>query len=143
VDMNLKNPGASSGCVSKNSGGSTSTDVRWHGDWSKDSTGAQCVNGGGGSGITRWWFDRVDFTGWGIDARIKGGVALQSIRKIDCPGLSYGTAAPVWDAWCPGDVVWHSAPAASTTPGWVCVTAGQFNGTSGAAVFKAMANLAA
>jgi hypothetical protein len=49
----------------------------------------------------------------------------------------YGTAAPTTGSWVRGDIVWNTAPAASGTPGWVCVTAGA-PGT-----WKAMANLAA
>jgi len=51
--------------------------------------------------------------------------------------ISYNTAAPTTGTWAAGDIVYNSAPAAATTPGWVCVTAGS-PGT-----WKAMANLAA
>jgi len=48
-----------------------------------------------------------------------------------------GTAAPTAGTWAVGDIVWNTAPAALTTPGWVCTTAG----TPG--TWKAMAVLSA
>jgi hypothetical protein len=54
--------------------------------------------------------------------------------------VAYAAAAPTdpdmtYEA---GDVVWSTAPAAGGSPGWVCTT----GGVGGAAVWKAMANLA-
>lgn len=40
------------------------------------------------------------------------------------PARTFGTAAPTAGTWRLGDIVWHSAPAAAGTIGWVCVTAG-------------------
>ena len=53
--------------------------------------------------------------------------------------VTFAAASPSTGTWTRGDIVWNSAPAASTTPGWVCVT----SGTAGSAVFRAMAILAA
>jgi hypothetical protein len=38
--------------------------------------------------------------------------------------VSYGTAAPTSGSWSQGDVVYHSAPAASGFLGWVCTASG-------------------
>jgi hypothetical protein len=38
--------------------------------------------------------------------------------------MTFGTAAPGAGTWFVGDVVWHSAPAASGNIGWVCTTGG-------------------
>lgn len=34
------------------------------------------------------------------------------------------TSIPTTGTWAVGDIMWNSAPAASGTMGWVCVTAG-------------------
>jgi hypothetical protein len=51
--------------------------------------------------------------------------------------VAYLGDVPTTGTWRQGDIVWDTNPAAGTTPGWVCVTAG----TPG--TWKAMANLAA
>lgn len=51
--------------------------------------------------------------------------------------IPFQSAAPTTGTWIAGDEVKHSAPAAATTPGWVCVT----GGTPG--TWQAMAALAA
>ncbi|MCX6653631.1 MAG: hypothetical protein NTY03_00770 [Candidatus Bathyarchaeota archaeon] len=38
--------------------------------------------------------------------------------------MAYGTTAPTTGTWAVGDICWRTAPTATTTPGWVCTTAG-------------------
>jgi len=38
--------------------------------------------------------------------------------------VTWGTVAPTTGTWAVGDTCWNTAPTASTTPGWVCTTAG-------------------
>jgi hypothetical protein len=40
------------------------------------------------------------------------------------PTVTYQTTEPTTGTWKVGDVAWNSAPAANTSMGWVCVTAG-------------------
>lgn len=51
--------------------------------------------------------------------------------------ITRSSAAPTTGEWKRGDIVWHTTPSASATPGWICTAAG----TPG--TWKAMANLAA
>lgn len=38
--------------------------------------------------------------------------------------MSAGTTAPASGAWARGDIVWNTTPSASSTAGWICITAG-------------------
>lgn len=59
--------------------------------------------------------------------------------QIGANKISYGTAVPA-SGWCQqGDVVWRTDATANQSPGWICTT----SGVGGAAVWKAMANVAA
>lgn len=69
-------------------------------------------------------------TGAVYSGTVPAGVVLEDMETT-------GTGPPASGTWKVGAKVWNSAPAASTTPGWVCVTAG----TPG--TWKAMPNLAA
>jgi putative cofactor-binding repeat protein len=40
------------------------------------------------------------------------------------PSITYQSAAPTTGTWRKGDITWDNSPAANTTMGWVCVTAG-------------------
>lgn len=142
IDVELKNPSNANMCISKLATGA-SDNIRFRGDWSKDTTGGAMMNIA--ATVTRWVLDGVDATGWGNGARVVGASANSGVTKRNCPNLTLiaiagSTYAGTFDVWCVGDTVWTTTPAASTPPGFVCVTAG--TGGSGA-VFKAMAALAA
>ena len=123
IDLKIKDVGVAEGALVKDSGATTSSNIVFKGDWTKG-TGVAAITGGGAANITNWLLDGVNFTGWGVDSRIKGGVALQAISKRNCPNLNFGTAAPNFDAWKVGDIVWNTVPTASGVLGWVCITAG-------------------
>lgn len=135
IDMTLKNPANGSIVINKNAVG-TSSNLTFLGDYSKDVSGSLCFSVG--IAVTRWLIDGVDFTGWGVDTRVKG-VGANGVVKRNCMGLNYGTAAPNFDVWTQGDIIWNTAVVAAGIPGWICTT----GGTPGSgAIFKAMAILA-
>lgn len=120
LDLTLKRPGASSALITASKDSSYLT---FRGDWAKvDNMGSVAITGS--SNISNWYLDGVDFTGWAADTRIKGGTSLQTIRKRDCPGLNRLPAAPNFDAWSRGDIVWNSAPTPGQPVGWVATSNG-------------------
>jgi len=124
LDLTLKNPGAAYAVISKNAVGTTSN-VRFKGDWSKETTGASAINGGGlTTGITAWVLDNVNMTGWAINTRLINGTALRGVQKLTCQGVNFGTAAPTFDEWGVGDIIYNTAPASAGFIGWVCTVAG-------------------
>ena len=136
VDMTLKNQGVGTALVIKSTGG-TSRNVTFRGDWTKGTTGTFAMQATGATGITDWVLDGVNMTGYGPTYRVRGGASLQSVARLNCRGLNFGTSVPKLDTWHLGDVVWNSAPAAGGAPAWICVVAGA-PGT-----WKAMGSLSA
>jgi hypothetical protein len=67
---------------------------------------------------------------------------VYSSGHVGVKSLNYESqaAVPTFGTWARGEVVWNSAAAAATAPGWIVTTAGTAGGTL---VFKAMAALAA
>jgi len=133
IDMTLRDAATGYAALSKNAGG-TSSQVRFRGDWSKGTTGTWMVNLA--AAVTGWILDGVRAEGWGSSFRLSGASAA-TVATLNCPGLNFLVAAPNNDGWKAGTIVWNSAPAASTAPGWVCTVAG-VPGT-----WKAMGNVAA
>jgi hypothetical protein len=43
--------------------------------------------------------------------------------------MTWGAAAPSTGTWAAGDICWNTGVTASTSPGWVCTTAGSSGGT--------------
>lgn len=128
VDMKLKNPAAGSMLVSKNATGASSN-VRFRGDWRKDTTGSWAMNIAGT--VTDWLLDGVDMTGWVADTRVKGTGTPGNVDRRNVKGLTYGTAAPNFDTWAVGHTVENTAPSELGSAGskyvirgWICTVAG-------------------
>jgi hypothetical protein len=125
LDMTIQNQGDGYSVIAKNSGGSTSSNLIFRGNWTIGTTGSLGVSADSATtGITNWLLDRVDLTGYPADQRIVSGTTLQNVAKRNCVGLNFGTAAPSWDIWRAGDIIWNTTPAAGGVPGWICVTSG-------------------
>lgn len=72
------------------------------------------------SGIEWYWDD------FSLRFGVESESAKISNKMIDLDGhsITYNSAAPTSGTWRVGDIVYNSAPSASGTIGWVCVTAG-------------------
>lgn len=128
IDMTLKNPVNGSMVINKNATGA-SDNVVFRGDWRKDSTGSWAMNIAGT--VTNWLLDGVDMTGWPADGRVKGAGTPTAVDRRQVRGLTYGTAAPNFDAWGVGHFVENTAPSELGSAGskyvirgWVCTVAG-------------------
>ncbi|CAH0220301.1 hypothetical protein SRABI121_02955 [Microbacterium sp. Bi121] len=128
IDMSLKNPADGCMVISKNATG-TSSNVRFNGDWAKATTGSGAMNIEGT--VTGWLLDGVDLTGWAAGHRVRGSGNPGAVERRNVRGLTYGTAAPVGDAWDVGQFVDNLTPTEQGTAGakfvirgWVCVVAG-------------------
>jgi hypothetical protein len=81
--------------------------------------------------VTNWLLDGVDMTGWPADGRVKGAGTPTAVDRVNVKGLTYGTAAPNFDAWNVGHYVENTNPSELGSAGskyvirgWVCTVAG-------------------
>lgn len=75
------------------------------------------------------------------DNSVQIGNASVAKMAIGQNKMHWLAALPTTGVWARGSIVWNLAVVAGGSPGWICVTAGDFAGTP--PVFKAMANVAA
>jgi hypothetical protein len=61
------------------------------------------------------------------------GGAHVTVAEIWYENKYYAGAAPATGTWNRQDIVWHNAPAPSTTPGWICTTSGTLGTLNGGA----------
>jgi hypothetical protein len=56
-----------------------------------------------------------------------------TLAEVWYENRAYASASPTAGTWERNNVVWHSVPAPSTTPGWVCTTSGTIGTLNGGA----------
>ncbi len=62
-------------------------------------------------------------SGWEMSSSVATAAAVQSVT-IGSNHMTWSGAAPTTGTWVVGDICWSTVVTTTTTPGWMCTTAG-------------------
>lgn len=133
LEIDIDSVGVDRFMINKPTSGGVVENITISGDISKRGTGLMAIINGDVSGnMKNWLLKDLDFTGWKQGEKLYGNGMFGSVRKDNCPNLTYSNVVPNFDVYKQGDVVKNTNTAELGTVGskyivekWIAVSDGQ------------------